>query len=70
MKDLYIYKNLEFAAYRKIKAAQDMLLGEHLLHCQKPLSFYQKAHFLPCCALQQSEDCHYFQDEKMTALLI
>ena len=42
MKDLYIYKNLEFAAYRKIKAAQDMLLGEHLLHCQKNSPYYRR----------------------------
>ena len=42
MKDLYIYKNLEFAAYQKIKAAQDMLLGEHLLHCQKNSPYYRR----------------------------
>ena len=42
MKDLYIYKNLEFATRKKIKDTQDILLKEHLLYCQKNSPYYRR----------------------------
>ena len=42
MKDFYLYKNLEFSSAKKIKAVQNALLKEHLLHCQKNSSFYRR----------------------------
>ncbi len=42
MKNLEFYKNLEFAAEKKIKTAQNTLLKEHLLYCQKNSPYYRK----------------------------
>jgi len=42
MKDLYIYKNLEFASGKKIRDIQDILLREHILHCQKNSPYYRR----------------------------
>ena len=42
MKDLNLYKNLEFATNKKIKAVQNKLLKEHLLHCQKNSPYYRR----------------------------
>ena len=42
MKDLYIYKDLEFASGKEIKDVQNTLLKEHLLHCQKNSPYYRR----------------------------
>jgi phenylacetate-CoA ligase len=42
MKDLHIYKNLEFASGKRIKAVQNTLLKKHLLHCQKNSPYYRR----------------------------
>jgi len=42
MKDLHIYKNLEFASGKKIKSTQNNLLKEHLKHCQKNSPYYRR----------------------------
>lgn len=42
MKALHFYKNLEFASNRKIKDTQNILLREHLLHCQKNSPYYRR----------------------------
>ncbi|MCX5698231.1 MAG: AMP-binding protein [Candidatus Omnitrophica bacterium] len=42
MKNLQIYKNLEFSSVKKIKAVQNILLGKHLLHCQKYSPYYRR----------------------------
>ena len=42
MKDLHIYKDLEFASGKKIKDVQNALLKEHLLHCRKNSPYYRR----------------------------
>jgi len=42
VKNFEIYKNLEFASDKKIKAVQNTLLKEHLAHCQKNSPYYRK----------------------------
>lgn len=42
MKDLHIYKNLEFASANKIRATQNALLKKHLAYCQKNSPYYRK----------------------------
>jgi phenylacetate-CoA ligase len=42
IKDLYIYKDLEFASLQRIKKVQSLLLTQHLLHCQKNSPYYRK----------------------------
>jgi len=42
MKDLFLYKNIEFLAPQKIKTAQNLLLKEHLGHCQKNSPYYRR----------------------------
>ena len=42
MKDLYIYKDLEFASVRKIKKVQGTLFKQHLLHCRQNSPYYRK----------------------------
>jgi phenylacetate-CoA ligase len=42
MKDLYIYKDLEFASQREIEKAQSALLKGHLLHCRKNSPYYSR----------------------------
>jgi len=42
MKDLHIYKNLEFASIKKTLDVQNVLLTEHLKHCQDNSPYYRR----------------------------
>jgi len=42
MKDLHLYKNLEFSSSKKIKQVQNALLKQHLMHCQKNSPYYRR----------------------------
>jgi len=42
MKDLHLYKNIEFASPLKIKKAQNKLFKEHILYCFEKSPYYRK----------------------------
>ena len=42
MKDLSLYKTIEFSSPKKIRALQNVLLQEHLRHCQKNSPYYRR----------------------------
>ncbi|MFH0918399.1 MAG: AMP-binding protein [Candidatus Omnitrophota bacterium] len=42
MKDLHLYKNIEFASPKKIKAMQNTLLAKHLEYCRKYSPYYRR----------------------------